>query len=75
MLEAGVDPRTIQALLGHRSLRTTALYTYVSAEGVLATRSPFDSLGLPEGTAAATAEPAAPTPPPDLLEAAPEGRP
>jgi integrase/recombinase XerD len=44
LLEGGTDIRTIQALLGHRSLRTTALYTYVSPEKVLATRSPLDAL-------------------------------
>lgn len=45
LLEADVDLRTIQALLGHRSLRTTALYTFVSTERVAATPSPLDLLG------------------------------
>jgi hypothetical protein len=31
-------------LLGHRSLRTTALYTYVSPERVAGTPSPLDLL-------------------------------
>jgi integrase/recombinase XerD len=42
LLEAGTDVRTIQLLLGHRSLETTAHYLRIAATKVCATSSPFD---------------------------------
>lgn len=46
LLEAGVDVRTIQTLLGHRNLKTTALYTAVSTERIASITSPFDALTM-----------------------------
>jgi len=47
LLEAGTDVRTIQLLLGHRSLATTARYLRIATTKVCATSSPLDLLPLP----------------------------
>jgi len=43
LLEDGYDIRTVQELLGHKSVETTMIYTHVLNRGGRAVRSPLDS--------------------------------
>jgi integrase/recombinase XerD len=47
LLEAGTDVRTIQLLLGHRSLATTARYLRIATSKVCSAASPLDLLPRP----------------------------
>ncbi|MCU0361624.1 MAG: site-specific integrase [Bacteroidia bacterium] len=44
LLESGTDLRYIQELLGHRSSKTTEIYTHVSRSMIQSIVSPFDTL-------------------------------
>ena len=46
LLESGTDLRYIQDLLGHKSSKTTEIYTHVSTKQIQNIRSPFDDLEL-----------------------------
>jgi integrase len=43
-LESGTDLRYIQELLGHKSSKTTEIYTHVTTKSIQKIRSPFDDL-------------------------------
>lgn len=47
LLEAGMDLRTIQTLMGHRSIQTTTRYTRITANRIQRTPSPLDLLVRP----------------------------
>ncbi len=49
LLEVGTDLRTVQILLGHRSMQSTARYTHLSEARRSRIRSPLDLLGTEEG--------------------------
>lgn len=44
LLESGTNIRVIQKLLGHRSLRSTEIYTHVASNYLTETSSPLDAL-------------------------------
>lgn len=44
LFDAGVDPHTLQLLLGHRSIKTTLKYVHVSRRHLMQVRSPLDLL-------------------------------
>ena len=44
LLESGYDIRTIQKLLGHKSLLTTMIYTHVAKKNILGVKSPLDEI-------------------------------
>ena len=47
LLEAGADIRTLQVLLGHSDLRTTARYLQIRSEQIHTYASKFDLLVVP----------------------------
>lgn len=44
LMESGTDMRYIQELLGHKSSKTTEIYTHVSTKSIQMIKSPFDDL-------------------------------
>ena len=48
LLEHGTDLRYIQELLGHKSSKTTEIYTHVTSGGLNKIKSPLDEIDLDE---------------------------
>jgi len=45
LIESGTDVTVVQALMGHRSMKATLVYTHLSTAHLTGTRSPLDQLG------------------------------
>jgi integrase/recombinase XerD len=56
LFDAGVDPRTIQLWLGHRSIKTTVHYLHVSRRQLVQVKSPLDLLCFGSANLTALAE-------------------
>lgn len=54
LFDRGTDIRTIQALLGHEKLETTARYTRVATGLITAVESPLDRLDMPHSAKSGT---------------------
>lgn len=61
LLEAGVDLRTIQVLMGHASITSTAWYLHLTRKTLDRTRSPLDLLDLSHLPTAAEVPPCQPS--------------
>ena len=51
LLQDGTNIQVIQLLLGHKSLKTTTIYTHVAESYLKDTKSPLDALPRPAKTA------------------------
>lgn len=45
LIDTGTDVTTVQALLGHKNLRTTSIYTHATVGRIARTQCPYDLLG------------------------------
>ena len=51
LIEAGVDLRSVQVLMGHASIQSTARYVHLTTARMMSLSSPLELLGTPDGDA------------------------
>ena len=49
LLDTGADVRTVQVMLGHACIESTAAYLHLSRERLARVPSPLDLIGTPRG--------------------------